>query len=512
MRNLIIIFALILLFCATGLAIAEDKVTVFKCNFDEPNVTETWTDAKERITEGYKSPHSLLIENENAYRTITCSTQIPADRIEGRLITVSAVVKADNISQPTNHWNGIKVMLILETKEGKQHSQLPLGAGSFQWTPMEQIVRVPKGIKRARLVLGLEKSSGRAWFDDIRVSIGRAKKGKRFDTKFKGHDLPRLRGVVHGPLFNEKNIRILAEQWKSNQVRWQLNPGPMKKNEVWAKDLDAYDKWLDGALDSSDRALAACEKYGLMVVVDLHCPPGGLSDDGVCLMFSNKQYQDKLVEVWGKIARRYKERKCVYAYDLINEPVEPKAGGTITWPELAIKVIDTIRAIDPGKPVVFEPGPWGNPEGFDQIVPLDRDGVIYSFHMYKPHILTHQGVHEQRTGVKYPGVIDRLMWNKDRLEEAMIAAIDFQNEFNVQIYVGEFSAIRWAPDNSAYRYLHDCIDLFEKYGWDWSYHAFREWHGWSVEHGCDKGDVSPSIQQTDRERLLRSWFAKNKRP
>ncbi len=513
MRNLMIISALMLLLCSFGLAVAAGETTVFRCNFDEPNPAEAWTGTKGQIVEGYEGTHSLLIENANAYRTVTCSAQIPADRIEGRLISVSAVVKADNISQPPNHWNGIKVMLVLGTKDGRQYPQLPLSAGSFQWTLVKQIVRVPKGTTTATLVLGLEKSSGRAWFDDIKVSVGRPKReGKRFETKFKGHNLPRLRGVMHGPRFNEKNIQVLARQWKANQVRWQLNWVPMKKAEEWAKDLDAYDKWLDGALDSMDKALAACEKYGLMVLVDLHCPPGGRSGGGVCRMFSEKQYQDKLVEVWDKIARRCKGRKGVYAYDLINEPVEPKAGGTITWPELATKVIDKIRAVDPDTSVVFEPGPWGSPDGFDQIVPLDRDRIIYSFHMYKPHTFTHQGVHDQRTGVKYPGVVDGLMWDKERLEDAMIAAIDFQNEFNVQIYVGEFSAIRWAPDNSAYRYLRDCIDLFEKYGWDWSYHAFREWHGWSVEHGVDKNDASPSKQQTDREKLLRSWFGKNRRP
>jgi len=42
------------------------------------------------------------------------------------------------------------------------------------------------------------------------------------------------------------------------------------------------------------------------------------------------------------------------------------------------------------------------------------------------------------------------------------------------MYIGEFSAIRWAPDGSAYRYLKDLIDVFEAHGWDWSYHAFRE--------------------------------------
>ena len=55
----------------------------------------------------------------------------------------------------------------------------------------------------------------------------------------------------------------------------------------------------------------------------------------------------------------------------------------------------------------------------------------------------------------------------------------FSREHDARILVGEFSAITWAP--GAENYIRDCIEVFEEYGWDWCYHAFREWDGWSVE-------------------------------
>jgi hypothetical protein len=109
-------------------------------------------------------------------------------------------------------------------------------------------------------------------------------------------------------------------------------------------------------------------------------------------------------------------------------------------------------------------------------------------------------------------MIGGVRWDKERLREAMAPAIDFQREFNVHIHVGEFSAIRWAPDESAYNYLRDCIELFEEYGWDWSYHAYREWDGWSVEHGADPKDHRPAGETTDRKKLLLDWFGKNAHP
>jgi len=94
----------------------------------------------------------------------------------------------------------------------------------------------------------------------------------------------------------------------------------------------------------------------------------------------------------------------------------------------------------------------------------------------------------------------------------MLPAIEFQQAYNVHIYVGEFSVIRWAPGDSGYQYLRDVIDLFEEYGWDWSYHAFREWDGWSVEHGPDRSDRKPTDRPTARMKLLLDWFAMNRRP
>ena len=94
----------------------------------------------------------------------------------------------------------------------------------------------------------------------------------------------------------------------------------------------------------------------------------------------------------------------------------------------------------------------------------------------------------------------------------MKPAIDFQKTYGVHLYVGEFSAIRWAPDDSACRYLKDLIEIFEAHGWDWTYHAFREWDGWSVEHGFDRNEHALSPTPTTRQVLLRGWYSQNRQP
>ena len=87
-------------------------------------------------------------------------------------------------------------------------------------------------------------------------------------------------------------------------------------------------------------------------------------------------------------------------------------------------------------------------------------------------------------------------------ELAPLANLDWRRH-GARIYVDEFSAIAWAQ--GAENYLRDCIALFEEFGWDWTYHAFREWNGWSVEHeGPDARHMVPSADNPRRRALLDS--------
>lgn len=490
-----------------------DSPAVLRCGFDRPADLARWQGGAGRLVQG-KRGACLLIEAAGSKPSARVTIDLPVDRIKGKLVTLRATVRAEGVTKPPKPWNGIKVMMVVKSGEHTDYPQISLPRGTFGWTAVSRTIRMPAGATGATLQLGLEQSAGKVWFDDVQVTLGRSVAGgKRQAVMFKGHSLPRLRGVMHGPEFDERNIRDLAS-WGANQVRWQLNWVPMKSAEQWARNLDRYDKWLAGALAHADKAIDACEKHNIKVLLDLHCPPGGRAEGGLCRMFTEKRYQQKFLDIWTQLAKRYKGRKIIYAYDLINEPVEPRVRppGLLSWRELATEAIKIIRRMDPGKPVVFEPGPWGSCQGFDEMTPLDLDRVIYSFHMYQPHVFTHQfrATREFPKGVEYPGVIRGAAWNKAALAAAMAPAIDFQREFNVQIYVGEFSAIRWAPNGSAHRYIRDLIELFEARRWDWSYHAYREWQGWSVEHGPDRNDTAPAKTPTPREKLLKQYFAKNK--
>jgi hypothetical protein len=179
------------------------------------------------------------------------------------------------------------------------------------------------------------------------------------------------------------------------------------------------------------------------------------------------------------------------------------------WRELAIATVPRIHAIDSQSTIIIEAAPGGAAGALADFEPLPFDKIVYSFHMYEPGTFTHQNVYYDIPPVQYPGIIDGKMWDENELRTNMRRVLDGQRDYNVHIYVGEFSAIRWAPGNSAYAYLRDVIDICEENDWDWAYHAFREWPGWSVEHVGDRNNTQLSPIRTDRQQLLMDWFKKN---
>jgi hypothetical protein len=389
---------------------------------------------------------------------------------------------------------------------------------------------VPERAASASLCLGLESVTGRAWFDDVRVWVGkppidrtRRKPSIAANNANTVHAArataraarARLRGAMVGPDIDDEGLRVFGRRWNANLVRWQLiRTGPIAD----PLDLAAYDRWFESALVKLDTALPRCEKYGLRVVVDLHSPPGGQSTSGGYAgsdhgLFTDAACQRHFVALWRRMAARYKGVACIWGFDLANEPVEGVVPeGLADWRQLAESAARAIRAVDPARTIIVEPVEWGSPGGLAELEPLDMPNVVYSVHMYIPHAFTHQGVHGGKQQYAYPGVIEGKRWDKAALEAALRPAIEFQRAYDVPIYLGEFSAIRWAPGDSACRYLGDLIEIFEAHGWDWSYHAFREWDGWSVEHGSDPQDHRPAKEPTARQELLLRWFGKNTSP
>jgi aryl-phospho-beta-D-glucosidase BglC (GH1 family) len=417
------------------------------------------------------------------------------------------------------------MMLVLDGPGGKKWLQHDGIQGTFDWKEIAFIAAIPEDITEAMLMLGMENTTGTVWFDDIKMTVIGKKPTRPADKPtapaYKGHELPRLRGVMIQPdSFKQDDLDLLAGKWKANHVRWQLLWNGFPNGPADTATVEEFDAWIDKQCEQLDKMLPELERYGVRVTLDLHTPPGGRlpQDQGSAMrMFQEKKFQDAFVAVWQKLARKYKDTKMIWCYDILNEAVEGEMSGEagiLPWRELALKTSKEIRKIDPVKAIVIEPAPWGSPDALEWLEPFDpkeMPNVVYSVHMYQPHKFTHQGVYDTEMSLVYPGKIDGKDWDKEQIRKSLQVVKDFAADYGVAIYIGEFGSIRWAPENSSYRYLKDCIEIFEEEGWDWAYHAFREWDGWSVEHSSDKNDRQRVTELTDRELLLRSWFEKNER-
>lgn len=314
----------------------------------------------------------------------------------------------------------------------------------------------------------------------------------------------RLRGMSLSPNVTPADIAALAT-YKANVVRYQL---------TWLGPVDTaneaeYNVWLDSALAHFDTLLPVFQAHNIKVILDIHTPPGGLSkrsEPHEYRLFSEAWAQDAFVTVWDKITQRYLGNTVIFGYDLLNEPAQRTvAPGLKNWSALALHVSQRIRAVDTLHKIIIEPL-YGDQAKLGALKPIKLPGIIYSVHTYYPFKFVHQGLYGIPIKFKYP----TKSFDKAALRRNLQRLMVFQRKNKAKIYIGEFTAARWAPGASSTKYLKDLMNIFEANRWDWTYHAWREADVWSVEHGSDRNNPNEVSGTTDRAALLKKFFAKNK--
>jgi len=374
--------------------------------------------------------------------------------------------------------------------------------GSLDWTHSRAVVYYEPQVTDATIEFGIQEGNGHIAYKNIRFTRGQKGPTSIFSlekipqAEYSARMPHRMRGVMSpntasGP--REQDFADL-EKWGANLIRWQMGFGKLK-------DAEEARKLLWDRFPQIDEVLRLAAKYHLSVVLDVHTMSGSRP-----VILGTPEGRDVLVEFWEEVARRYKGNPNIFGYNLMNEPVsrDIEPGGP-TLNEQYFRLIKTIRAIDPETPIILDSdsaGVIGQLE-FMEVFPFKN--VIYSPHFYLPFELTHQLNQNQSEYLPYPN--EARGWNKEFLREQMEVARQFQLKTGARIYIGEFSCIRWAPGSE--QFIADCIDLFEEYGWDWSFHAFREWQGWSVEHE-GKPAQPQNVEMTPRKKVLLKGFERNK--
>ena len=439
--------------------------------------------------------------NRNAFAT----ADIDCSPYDGRPLQMHVSVSTDGVTASEKGYLGFRFLLSYLDIDKDGGRVWPMGPRLLGTQPMQEVVFRdihPKRRGKASIQLGLLDCTGRAIYNlntlQVRATppvIQKVNTGYRVRYSESVRDAPLLRGVMLGDMDGEEPWKTLRS-WGATLVRHQIGlggTGPATNHAAYVK---GYLKNFRSRLSGLERNLSQARKYGMKVCIDQHSYPGGRCDDGDpvewrgdCRMFHDPVYAQLFIDCWVELVRRVTPwRDTIYGYDLINEachsaPALPD--GDIF--NLQRRCAEAIRAVDPDTPIVVEPM-YCDPGWFAQFSALKMDNVIYQVHLYYPHDYTHQGVLKRPDRVEsWPD--PKKGWNREYLLRSLRPAIDFQREHGAKMYAGEFSAIAWAPN--AELYIRDCISVFEELGWDWTYHAFREFNGWSVEHEAISRGMSP---------------------
>jgi endoglucanase len=153
----------------------------------------------------------------------------------------------------------------------------------------------------------------------------------------------------------------------STAARSDPNPPYAIKKEFFAR--------VDWAID---QALA----NKLSIIVDVHHFEEIHKDPNA--------HKARLYAFWEQIGARYAKRPPEVAFEILNEPngaLEPKILNELT--QSALKII---RKTNPKRLVFADPYFWASAERLAELeLPAGDPNVIATFHVYEPHLFTHQG-------------------------------------------------------------------------------------------------------------------------
>ena len=305
---------------ARGNSAPQPGDAVFETHFDTSAEQQAWPRADfAKCVTGYGGTTSLCVTVQSDQSEGAHMIRLPLDltRYRGCRLLFECMAKADDVSKPPAPHLGVKFMLHYRSEMAGPFWQNENDVfGTFDWRGLRFSARIGPDASDGEMDLGLQGSSGTVWFDAVKVTVlrrpvVRPTAPSNPPPAFKGHDMPRLRGVMSPNVFRDDDLRVLGTEWKANVIRWQITRNWGRAGTD--RDLAEYDRWLGGRLDELDRALEACRRYGIKVVVDMHSPPGGRYPNNDLAIFHEPLYQDHWVAGWESIARRYKgkDRKSV---------------------------------------------------------------------------------------------------------------------------------------------------------------------------------------------------------
>ena len=193
----------------------------------------------------------------------------------------------------------------------------------------------------------------------------------------------------HDNFFTEGDVAAM-KSWGVNSLRIALLASKLQPRDG-QPDQPPY-VYDEAGFELLDRVVDWCEKYEIGVIWDLHGAPGAQNaeniadSDGVARLWTEPDvYWPRCIDLWRKIAERYRDRDCIIGYDLLNEPLLRRYKGIdpADLRKLYVEITRAIRKIDKDGILFVEGDEWA--QDFSMLEPLDWDPhLVVAFHSYPP--------------------------------------------------------------------------------------------------------------------------------
>jgi endoglucanase len=272
----------------------------------------------------------------------------------------------------------------------------------------------------------------------------------------------------------------------------------------WYRTVETEDGvWRADAFKHLDWIVQHAATHGLYVILDLHGVPGGQSDSDSTGrsrkekgspppdFFTKKANITRAVEIWKRVANHFKGNPTVAAYDLLNEPIAAPTRDAL-W-AVYDQLFKAVRSSDPDHVITVE-GCWGGQVngkymgwGLDVLPRPEKFGwtnVLYQVHSYE------------------------WAWNDLNKQLAstrnLIASVEGHREWNVPVYLGEFSC--FAPEDA----WKDAIPKFDAAGISWTMWSYKSTHGtgsdsWGLYNAKKKAPAKPDLENDTPEEIAADW-------
>lgn len=309
----------------------------------------------------------------------------------------------------------------------------------------------------------------------------------------------RIRARIEA-LIGPKRTEEFYDAWLSNHTRridvdslkaWGFNSIrlPMHYNlytlAVQQEPVKGENTWLQKGFAMTDSLLAWCKANQMYLILDLHATPGGQGNDlnisdrdpSQPSLWESKENQQKMIQLWKKLAERYAHEPWIGGYDIINEPnwgfTDPssdkngtKEKNNVPLKELMVDITKAIREVDPNHMIIIEGNGWGN--NYNGILPTWDSNMVLSFHKY---------------------------WNYNDAHSIQ-HILNYRQQYNVPVWLGE------TGENSNV-WFTEAVSLLEKNNIGWAWWPLKKIGG---------NNPLEVLNNTNYEKVLDYWRSGGEKP